>query len=476
MVGMAEYRKRIMIIGAGFSGLATAFELQNRLPDAEITLLETQQRVGGMLWSEAADGYLVEHGPSSFTGNRLGLMKLCKQLGLTDQLITANPNSQKRYILHEGQLEVIPPTLSSALTSPLFGMGSALRLVTERFRSARGGKGKFDESIYHFAERRVGTELAQVIADALATEHYAGDGKAISIRAGYSQVARAEREFGSVLGGWPKLKQAERNAAAKAGIQLASDGSVLYSFPQGMQTIVDVLAQRLKQPALLGVGARSIQHAADGMPHRWLVRCSDDVTRHADIVIFTCPVPKQSAILADIDTELVDTLMTIPLAGVVSLTLGYLRNHVPDIVDSNSLVIPQRYKRDLLRIEFPSSQFPDRSPEDRVLLKITMGGFHRGEMLSWEEDSLIATARRELRNLLRIVKPPQFCRLVRWPRAIPQYTLGHQARVSKIEERLDQHRGLYLGGNAYHGVTLHEAATQAERLARLVRDDVKAPR
>ncbi len=83
---MTPQQTRIVIVGAGFSGLATAVELQERLPEAEITLLEMQQRAGGMVWSEQVGDYLVEHGPITFPGNRLGIMKLCQKLGLTPQL------------------------------------------------------------------------------------------------------------------------------------------------------------------------------------------------------------------------------------------------------------------------------------------------------------------------------------------------------------------------------------------------------
>ena len=108
-------------------------------------------------------------------------------------------------------------------------------------------------------------------------------------------------------------------------------------------------------------------------------------------------------------------------------------------------------------------------------MQMTLGGWNRKEMLAWEDDALVIATRRELRNLLKITKPPQFFHLVRWPKAIPQYTLGHSQRVSKIEEQAKPHKGLYFGGNAFYGITLHECAIQAERLAREVRDQVKAP-
>lgn len=471
---MAQQPTRIVIVGAGFSGLASAFELQERLPDAELTILESQQRAGGMLWSERVNKYLVEAGPLSFAGHRLGLMKLCHRLGLTNQLLKPGPTFTKRLVLHQdGVLHTVPNGMGSALTSPLFGMGSAFRLITERLRPSGAGKNKLDESVYHFTERRLGQELAQIIADAAVTNQFAGDSRAISIRSGFSQYARAEKEFGNVFGGLPRLRKAEREAALKAGVNLDADAQSGYSFPEGMKTLSESLLARLKAQPLLGVGAQSIQRGADGMPHRWQVRCSDGNTRPADVVILACPAFKQAAIVADLDAELADSILSIPHAGVVNIALGYKRVHAPSVVDSHSILIPQRFKRDLLRIAFPSSYFPGRAPADQVLFQMTLGGWNRKEMLAWEDDALILAARKELRSLLKMTKAPQFCRLYRWPKSIPQYTLGHSQRVSKIEEQLKPHQGLFLGGNAYYGVTLHECATHAERIARQVRDLVK---
>lgn len=465
----------IVIVGAGFSGLATAFELLQRLPEADITLLEAQHRVGGMLWSVQVDDYLVETGPASFSGIRLGVMKLCHRLGLTDQLIEPGPMFRKRLLLHhDGVIRPIPTSLGSALTSPLFGMGSAFRLVTERLRFSGAGKNKIDESVYQFVERRFGQELALLLADAVGTDQFAGDGRAISVRTGFPHLARAEQQFGNVLSGYPRLLRAEREAAAKAGIALADEWMRHYSFKGGMRILVESLHSKLKQPAQLGAGVKSIVPAADGMPHRWLVRCTDDVTRNADVVVLACPATKQAAILADMDVELADSILSIPHAGIISLAMGYQRGHVSAHIDSNSLLIPQRFKRDLLKISFNSSSLPGRAPEGDALLQLTLGGWQRKEMLSWDDDALIMAARRELRQLLRISRPPRFIHLTRWPKAIPQYTLGHGQRVSKIEEQARKHPGLYLAGNAYHGITLHDCATQAERIARQVRDQVKA--
>lgn len=472
---MASQPTRIVIVGAGFSGLATAYELLQRLPDAEITVLEAQQRMGGMLRTDHLQDYLVEWGPVSFSGCRLGVMKLCHRLGMMNQLIEQTPFARKRWILHQdGVLLRIPTDLSSALTSPLFGMGSAFQLVTERLRFSGAGKNPLDESVYQFVERRVGKELALIISDALCSEVFTQDGKAISVRAGFPQLARAELKHGNVTGGYHKLLRAERNAAGKAGIKLTVDWRDHFSFKKGLQELIDALHHRLKQPVVLGLGVTSIVPAAEGLTARWLVKSSDESTRPADYVILACPAYKQAAILADTDAELADALLGIPYAGIITLALGYQRVHVPSLVESHSILLPQRFKRDALKIVFTSSIFPGRAPPGHVLMQIAMAGVTRREMLSWDDDALILSARRELRNMLKITRPPQFAKLTRWPRSIPQYTLGHGQRVKKIEELASKYHGLILAGNALHGVSLHDTAMQAERIARQIRDRVKA--
>lgn len=470
---MPELQPKVVIVGGGLSGLATAFELQSRLHQADIQVLEASQRLGGMLSTIKQQGYLVEQGPLSFSGDSIGIMKLCHQLNLTSQMISANPNVTRRFLVHDNTLQPIPRSMGQALTSPLYGMSSAYRLVTERFRSTRAAKDKLDESVYQFIERRIGTELADIIADALATERFGADGKVISIRAGFSEIIRAEREYGSAISGWTKLKEAERRAAAKAGITLTNSQ---LTFSEGMQTLIDALQAKLKLPALCGIGVTSIKPYAEGMQHRWQLHCSDGQTRSADMVILACPVSRQAAILADMDHELADLLMAIPLAGIITLSLGYQRQHVPEIVECQGILIPQKLNKDILKIDFASSVFPGHAPKGKVLLQLTMGGVARKEMLSWEEDAIIFAARRELRNMLRMTKPPHFCRLQKWPKAIPQYTLGHHSRVAKIADRVKRHEGLFLAGNAYHGITLSETASHAERIARTIRDMVRTRR
>jgi oxygen-dependent protoporphyrinogen oxidase len=127
-------------------------------------------------------------------------------------------------------------------------------------------------------------------------------------------------------------------------------------------------------------------------------------------------------------------------------------------------LVPQRSGRDLLGVQWCSSIFPDRAPEGCVLLRAMCGGWHRGEMVGWDDARLLQTVRGELRMAMGIEAAPVYHRIVRWDRAIPQYHVGHLQRVAWIDERITRHPGLVIGGNAYRGVALNDCTEQAELL------------
>ncbi len=104
-----------------------------------------------------------------------------------------------------------------------------------------------------------------------------------------------------------------------------------------------------------------------------------------------------------------------------------------------------------------------------VLLRAMCGGWHRAEVAGWPDDRLVQAVREDLRQAMGIAADPVFRQIIRWDRAIPQYLVGHQERVTRILERAGRYPGLFLGGNAYYGVALNDCTEQGERLAADVR-------
>jgi oxygen-dependent protoporphyrinogen oxidase len=459
---------RVVIIGAGISGLALAYRLEQRQPTLDVQVLEQQTRLGGTIHTLYRDGFQVEAGPNGFLDNKPSTRQLCEDLGIGELLLPARETAQRnRYLFFAGRLHRLPSSLLTFLTSPLLSFRGKLALIAERFRRSRPSRA--DESIAEFARRRVGREVTDTLVDAFVTGIHAGDPELLSIEAAFPRLAQLEREHGSVLRGLARQRRQRRAEAAARG-QPAPAAPRMWSFSVGMGQLIETLAGRLRQPPLLGVAVRRVQRFSEqGI---WRIEADGRASWDADVVVLTCPAPAQAALLQDADSELASRLAEIPYNRIAVVALGYRAEEVPTSLDGFGYLCPQRERRDVLGVQWCSSIFPGRAPESMVLLRAMCGGWGRPEMIDWDDDRLVAAVRADLAQALHIQAPPRFVHLTRWPRAIPQYHVGHRERLTWMEARLKRHPGLYLGGNAHRGIALNDCVEQAGLLAEQISQQI----
>lgn len=455
---------KVVIVGAGISGLAAAFRLQARMPQADITLLERAPRPGGAAWTLREQGFQVETGPNGFLDTKPTTLQLGRDLGLAGRVIQASEAAAKnRYLFLGDRLRLLPGGVGALLSTDLLSWRGKAALLFERFRGRR--KDNIDESIAAFARRRAGKEAAEVFADALVTGIYAGDPKLLSLPACFPRMAELERTYGSVMKGLSKTAQARRAEATARGQPYERPGK-MWSFPQGLRELSEALTAAFKQPPLTGVGVRRLRRNDD---KGWTVLGDGQERWNADAVLLACPAHQQASMLADLDGELAERVGAIPYNRIAVVALGFRKADVPTSLDGFGFIAPQRLKRDLLGVQWCSSIYPGRAPDGTVLLRALCGGWQRAEMVGWDDERLVASVRAELRLAQGIVAAPVFVKIIRWDRAIPQYHVGHLERVASIEQRLTRHPGLFLGGNAYKGVALNDCTEQgtvlAERIA-----------
>jgi len=453
--------KRLLIVGAGVSGLAAAFRVQQRAPAIDVTVLEQRERVGGNAWTEQRDGFQVELGPNGFLDSKPTTVQLCRDLGIGDQLIPASEAAGKnRYLFLDGQLKRLPASALDLLRTDLLSWRGKLRLLSERWR--RPGDST-TESIDAFVRRRAGDEAA-LLADALVTGIHGGDPTLLSVRAAFPRLAAFETQHGSVMQGMRRSAQLRRAEAAARG-ETYQRGSTMWSFRAGLRLLVQTLRNQLRQPPRLGVSVRRIRRSAAG----WVVHGPDQETWTADAVVLACPAYAQAELLADLDAPLAERIAGIAYNRIAVVALGYRATDVPRPADGFGFIAPQRTRRDILGVQWCSTIFPERAPTGSILVRALAGGWHRAEVAGWEDGRLLEAVRAELRLAMGITAAPCFEHIVRWDRAIPQYQLGHLERVAWIEERARTHPGLFLAGNAYHGVALNDCTEQgglvAERIA-----------
>jgi oxygen-dependent protoporphyrinogen oxidase len=436
--------QRVVIVGAGVSGLALAYRLRS-LCDAETVVLESASRPGGAVWTESVDGFVVEHGPNGVLDAPPSTVELARELGVGDRLIAGSPAARKhRFLNLNGQLLPLPGDLRSFLRSPLLSARGKLRIVAEL--CVHRGPGR-PESVAAFARRRFGREAADVLFDAITTGIHGGDPLLLDVRAAFPRLVRLEAESGSVIRGVLRTKGPSRQ---------------MWSFPRGLRELVDALAEATRP--CLGVAVRRIERSPTG----WCVVAQGRDAWHASAVVLTCPAYDQAAILADLDPPLADDIAGIPYNRIAVVALGFRAADVPRRPAGFGFIAPQRTRRDLLGVQWCSEIYPGRAPDGMVLWRALCGGWHRADVADWPDGELIAAVGAELKLLHGVTAAPVFVRIVRWPRAIPQYLVGHPERVGRILSRAAKHPGLFLAGNAYSGVAVNDCTAQARPLARRV--------
>jgi oxygen-dependent protoporphyrinogen oxidase len=455
---------QVVIVGAGISGLSIAYRLQQLVREAEVTVLEEADRPGGTTWTLREEGFQLEAGPNGFLDTKPATKTLCQDLGLGDQLLAASEAAaSNRFLFLGGRLRPLPTGPGSLLRSDLLGWRGKLSLLLERFRGRP--REPRDESIDVFVRRRAGAEAAEVLADALVTGIYAGDPTLLSLPACFPRLAQLERDHGSVIKGFARTARQRRAEAAARG-EPYQRGGKLWTLRGGLRVLIETLAERLGPALRLGVPICSIrkQEGRAG----WLLHGEGQERFAADAVVLACPANRQAEMLADLDAELAGRIAEIPYNRVAVVGLGYRRADVPGSLDGFGFIAPQRTRRDLLGVQWCSSIYPGRAPEGLVLLRAMCGGWHRPELVDWDDDRLVRAVHEELRQAMGVTAVPIFHRIVRWPSAIPQYHVGHLERLAWIDARLPRHPGLFLAGNAYRGVALNDCTEQGELLAREV--------
>lgn len=452
---------RILVVGGGVSGLAVAFRFRRTCPSAELLLLETRDRLGGNVHTEVRDGFTLEHGPNGFLDAKPFTARLCRDLGLGDRLLAASEGSRKNRFVYLGdRLHALPASPVGLLRTPVLSWAGRLSMLAEPFRRRRGDVSG-DESVAAFARRRFGREAADVFVDALVTGIHAGDPEKLSVRAAFPRLPLFERQAGSVLKGFLRAARERRKDAQTRGEKAGP--TRMWSFAGGLQELIDALTKELTGVARCGVTVERIEKVGTG----WRVHAGGEHW-DADVVVDTAPAYAQAEHLSALDPDLAGELAAIRYNRIAVALLGYREADAPLRPDGFGYIAPQNTRRDVLGVQWCSSIFPDRAPAGFVLWRALCGGVNRADVADLPDDELLRVVHREMQVVMKVTAPPVFARVVRWPRAIPQYEIGHLARVARIEGRLASHPGLILGGNHLHGVALNDCAEQAERIAERV--------
>lgn len=452
-------RSTIVIVGGGISGLAAAHYLARRRPEFEVVVIEQDRQLGGKIRTEHVDGFVVEGGPDSFLSSKARGLGLAQELGLKGRLQGTNEEMRRTWVMFDGRLHdlpaglsgLVPSRLEPLLDSDLFSPEGKARLGREPSIPARSGNE--DESLASFIVRRFGGEVYERMIEPLMSGIYAGDGTQLSLAATFPQLRRLEQEFGSII---EALRATQQGEAPQAG------RSPFMTFMGGMAELVYTLQQNMPSVRVsTGTGATTIRRDSSG----FAVDLDDGARIHAAAVILAAPAYAASKLLAHIDDELSATLASIPLVSSATVSLAYAADQVPRALQGYGYVVPRREGRPVMASTWSSTKFAHRAPPGYALLRFFIGRAGAEEALAGPDSHLVELARSEVMQVLGTTDAPIFHRVFRWPLGMPQYTMGHLERISRIESRLHECAGLYLAGNSFRGVGIPDCVDSGERAA-----------
>lgn len=457
-------KKRIAIIGGGISGLASAYFLQQAAGEkAEILLFESKSRLGGVIETEITrDGFILEGGPDCFLSKKPGILEFCKKLGLDLELIPTRESCRRSAIYLNGKLITVPQgfyltapaRLSTLALTSLLSVFGKLRAALDLFIPAR--QNSSEESIAQFLRRRLGREVFEKIGQPMIGGIYGGDPEKISLRATLPQFEEMEKKFGSIIRGIRHLKEESTEQASGPRYNL------FFSFRQGMEQLVRALVLELNKVKIYtACKITSLKRARTC----WELETEEGRFFEADIVLIALPAFAAAGLTNSFAPALSEKLSAIPYESMATVSLLYRKSDIGSEFKGMGFVVPKKENLPFSACTFSSYKFEGRTPEDHVLLRAFVGGalYHK----EWELDdtSLEQAIHQDLARILKIAARPQKVSIRRLPKSMPQYWIGHQARVSAIYQELKTYPGLYLTGNAYEGVGIPDCIEHARQSA-----------
>jgi protoporphyrinogen/coproporphyrinogen III oxidase len=437
---------KALIIGGGISGLSAAYYLSKA--GIRPTLLERRPRVGGVIQTTLQQGCVLEEGPDGFMAAKPWAMNLIRELGLADQVIGSNDHSRVTYIVRKGKLirmpeglmMMVPTKILPLAETRLLSWRAKIRMGLEIFREPHGPQP--DRSVYEFLLDHYGEESIDYLAEPLLAGVYGGDPRQMSANSVLARFVEIESKYGSLTRG--VLAQPRPPSPG---------GSFLQTLKGGLGQLIEAL-----RPSADVVQADVATVEKSGACFR--VQANGEWLQAEHIVVAT-PAHDAAELLGSLQPELAGLLAGIPYTSSITLALGYRANTFDRPLIGHGFLVPKKERKYIFGCTWVGNKFDHRVPANMVVLRCFLGG----ETMPLSDQALVDAARSDLHSFMGLEAEPVFHNIARWPNSMAQYTVGHDQRVSRIEALASAIPGLYLAGNAYHGIGIPDCIRMGQEAA-----------
>ena len=455
--------QRVIIVGAGISGLAAAYDLSRA--GIAATVFDKQPRAGGVIDTRISEGCTLECGPDSFLSAKPEAVALIKELGFGDDVIGSNDHQRTTYILKHGRLVplpegvmmIVPSRVMPMVKTSLVGWSTKIRMGLEYFR--KPGANLQDRSVAEFVTDHFGAETLDYLAEPLLSGVYGGDPAQLSIASVLPRFLEMEKKYGSLVKGVLAARNARRPQEAGQ-----APAPLFQTLKTGLGKLVDTLASHAE---IAHAQVEAIERANGEQGSGYRVRIAGEWVL-ADHVVLACPAWAAGQLVSGIDGKLGELLSRIDYSSSVTLSLIYKASDFDGRRAGFGFLVPKKERQRLAACTFVGTKFSYRVPDDRIALRCFFGGIGDAAILNESDDAIVAIAREELQRILGLRSAPISQVIARWPRSMAQYTVGHGQRLAEIRQRVSAINGLYLAGNAYEGIGISDCIRTGRAAAKSI--------
>ncbi|WP_027417741.1 protoporphyrinogen oxidase [Aneurinibacillus terranovensis] len=467
--------QKVVIVGGGITGLTTAYYLQKESREKglpiEYTLIEASSRLGGKVQTDYTGGFVIEKGPDSFLARKTSATRLIKEAGLEEDLVRNHNgqayilNNDKLYPIPGGAIMGIPTKLAPFATTSLFSPAGKLRAACDLFLP-RSNKGDEDQSLGHFFRHRLGDEVVENLIEPLLSGIYAGDIDRLSLMATFPQFHMVEKKYRSLILGMRSTTPKQPKSAENK-----KQTSAFLTLKHGLQSLVEAIDKKLDTNCIRkNSPVDKVVQTGEG----YTLTLEDGSRLQADAVVMT--TPPQATRHALSDYPFTEILTEIPTTSVATIALAFPASAIKKDISGTGFVVSRNADYTITACTWTHKKWPHSAPEGKVLLRCYVGRANDESIVFKSDDEIVSTVMKDLNKIMHIDAEPEFYRITRWKQSMPQYVVGHQQRIEKLNQEVAANLpGLFLAGAPYCGVGLPDCIDQAERAVQEVIEYLRMP-
>ncbi|MGH8869357.1 MAG: protoporphyrinogen oxidase [Actinomycetes bacterium] len=456
--------RHVVVVGGGIAGLAAAWFLRRDLGTrVRVTVLEGAPTIGGKLATSSVSRLTVDVGAEAMLARRPEGVDLVRAVGLGDELEPARTASAGVWSrgalrrLPEGQVMGVPSDLRALAVSRVLSPRGLARAPLDLL--LRRTPVEEDLSVAAHVGARMGREVVERLVEPLLGGVYAGHADALSFEATVPQLAAAVRRDRTLLAA------ARRVRASSAG----SAGPVFVGLPGGLGRLPGAVATASGAEVRTGATVRRL--CRDGQGWQLVLgptRAPEPL--EADAVVLAVPARPAARLLAEVAPAASTELGGIDYASTALVTLALDRAGLPRVPEGSGFLVPPVENRLVKGVTLSSEKWGWLREADPglLVLRASVGRYGEEADLQRDDDDLVAAVTADLADLVGLRGRPRAALVTRWGGGLPQYAVGHRARVARALAAVADAPGLAVCGAAYEGVGIPACVATAEAAARRV--------